>query len=261
MPRAGLKSTQMHYRHGCVIVRGGKIIGQGHNGYRPGFDGDLTLKTGKLAVGASNSPAIMALKQRNKAKSEQCCRSGDSRARPLATAKSDVLGASRSANVPLSQHSEMAAISSALSLSSHTASCGSARSTGLMQKPGYLKLPGRGKRESRLRNLNAYVEAICDGQISDNLSPATVSTGSHGASKLCVQGSQFEPSSSQCGQEGGTGVQFKGGERERERPAAHTQQCCERPQDISAWCPPQPSKESPSPPPYLRKFTATKTGT
>jgi hypothetical protein len=29
----------LYYRHGCIIVRGGKVIGQGYNTYCPGFDG------------------------------------------------------------------------------------------------------------------------------------------------------------------------------------------------------------------------------
>ena len=28
--------SPLHYRHGSIIVRGGKIIGQGFNDYRPG---------------------------------------------------------------------------------------------------------------------------------------------------------------------------------------------------------------------------------
>ncbi|KAB2575998.1 hypothetical protein DBV05_g5372 [Lasiodiplodia theobromae] len=39
--------SPLHYRHGCVIVRGGKVIGAGHNDYRPGYDGGA-LKTGVL---------------------------------------------------------------------------------------------------------------------------------------------------------------------------------------------------------------------
>lgn len=28
--------SPLHYRHGCIVVRGGKVIGQGYNDYRPG---------------------------------------------------------------------------------------------------------------------------------------------------------------------------------------------------------------------------------
>ncbi|KKY17304.1 hypothetical protein UCDDS831_g06472 [Diplodia seriata] len=37
--------SPLRYRHGCIIVRGGKVIGAGHNDYRPGYDGGA-LKTG-----------------------------------------------------------------------------------------------------------------------------------------------------------------------------------------------------------------------
>ena len=33
--------SPLHYRHGAIIVNGGKIIGKGYNDYRPGFDGCL----------------------------------------------------------------------------------------------------------------------------------------------------------------------------------------------------------------------------
>ena len=60
--------SSLHYRHGCIIVSGGKIIGNGYNDYRRGYNGDA-LKTGKLAAcSASNSPAILALKQKQKQK-------------------------------------------------------------------------------------------------------------------------------------------------------------------------------------------------
>ena len=44
--------SPLHYRHGSIIVRGGKVIGQGYHTYHPGFDG----------------PAIQELKQRLKFK-------------------------------------------------------------------------------------------------------------------------------------------------------------------------------------------------
>lgn len=46
--------SPLHYRHGCVIVRGGKVIGAGHNDYRPGYDGGA-LKTGVLPKQRSSS--------------------------------------------------------------------------------------------------------------------------------------------------------------------------------------------------------------
>lgn len=37
--------SPLHFRHGAIVVRGGKVIGHGYNDYRPGFDG---VATGKL---------------------------------------------------------------------------------------------------------------------------------------------------------------------------------------------------------------------
>lgn len=72
--------SPLTFRHGSVIVKGGKVIGAGFNDYRPGFNGG-TLKTGAL----NNSSAISSTSPLN---------SG--------------------ANAALSMHSEMMAINSAL---------------------------------------------------------------------------------------------------------------------------------------------------
>src|SRR3954468_7613705 len=59
--------SPLHYRHGSIIVRGGKVIGQGFNTYRPGFDRGA-LKSGVLPSASLDGPAIAALKQRLKSK-------------------------------------------------------------------------------------------------------------------------------------------------------------------------------------------------
>jgi deoxycytidylate deaminase len=46
---AQAEMSPLHYRHGAVIVKGGKVIGQGFNTYRPGFDGGV-LKTGGFYI-------------------------------------------------------------------------------------------------------------------------------------------------------------------------------------------------------------------
>ncbi|KAL8914336.1 MAG: hypothetical protein Q9172_007104 [Xanthocarpia lactea] len=94
--------SSLHYRHGCVIVRGGKVIGKGYNDHRPGFNG-----------GAKNTRQL-GMKGQDPA---------------LGTPGSSL------ANTPLSIHSEMMAITSALSLSSAIACQGTARSTQWLQKP------------------------------------------------------------------------------------------------------------------------------
>jgi len=252
--------SSLHYRHGAIIVRGGKIIGQGHNDYRPGFNGGL--KTGKMATGASNSQAIMALKQKNKSKqklkqSGQCNETG---LLELSDMDSNELGGGCLANTPLSMHSEMMAIQSALSLSSNMASFGSARSSTLMQKSGSFKLPGRGKRELRLRNLKDYVEAVCADAVS---TPA----GKQRSGKAYVQGSQFEPFASQFAQAGGAGLQCGGGGEGEERggegvcAAVHSVQYYERPQGVSVWASSRASRSPSCPPPRSRFDTTTTTTT
>ncbi|CAK7200551.1 hypothetical protein SEUCBS139899_003248 [Sporothrix eucalyptigena] len=56
--------SPLTFRHGSVIVKGGKVIGAGFNDYRPGFNGG-TLKTGALnsstSLSASNSSSGTAL--------------------------------------------------------------------------------------------------------------------------------------------------------------------------------------------------------
>ena len=56
--------SPLTFRHGSVIVKGGKVIGAGFNDYRPGFNGG-TLKTGALnnsnTASSSNSGAAAAL--------------------------------------------------------------------------------------------------------------------------------------------------------------------------------------------------------
>ena len=210
--------SSRHYRHGCIIVRGGKVIGQGYNDHRPGFSGCVTLKSGRLACGASNSPALMDHKLgkcKSKSRSKQSCYGESTVVTDLASMDISEFGGGCLANSPLSMHSDMMTIQSALSLSSNTASYGSVRSSRLLQKPGLSKLSSRGKRESRLRNLKSYVDTICDEALAAQASKTVA--GMQYRSESHVQASQFEPSTSQCGQAEQPGLQKQqggGGERE-----------------------------------------------
>lgn len=249
------KST-LHYRHGCIIVRGGKVIGQGYNDYRPDFNGGGTLKTGRFATGASSSPAILALKQGNKSKSKSKSRQSDQGVNPgvlsLAAVETSNLGRGCLANSPLSMHSEMMAIQSALSLSSNATSYGSARSSTLMQKPGSYKLPGRGKRQLRLRNLKDYVDTICGEAIGAKVQTAKQSASMQRGGEAQVRGSQFKSGREE------SGFQQRG---ERERAVSHKKQYCVRPQEVSV-CSSSSVSASPSgppPPPHPRCGTTTRT--
>ncbi|KAK7544690.1 uncharacterized protein J3D65DRAFT_663925 [Phyllosticta citribraziliensis] len=143
--------SPMHFRHGCIIVRGGKVIGQGFNDYRPGYDGGA-LKTGRLASVSLDGPAIANLKRKSKHKDKK--KSPESFT-PFETVSG--MGGGHHANTPMSMHSEMMAIHSALSSSSTLAA-----STVSHQKPCF-KLSGSSKRKSRLRQsaVKAHVERVC----------------------------------------------------------------------------------------------------
>jgi deoxycytidylate deaminase len=68
--------SPLHYRHGCIIVRGGKVIGQGHNDYRPGFDGGA-LKHGRVAGSAHSGDALAEMKVKLKERKENKSKSRD----------------------------------------------------------------------------------------------------------------------------------------------------------------------------------------
>ncbi|KAL8724284.1 MAG: hypothetical protein Q9166_008031 [cf. Caloplaca sp. 2 TL-2023] len=156
--------SSLHYRHGCIIVRGGKVIGKGYNDYRPGFNGGIDKSTGRLSYSmVAHEPNVCSPKSKiskdyqgtaNKQKSSKTYVAFDSRDHEVGT------GGGSLANTPLSMHSEMMAINSALSLSSTIACQGTGRSTQWLQKPCF-KLPSRSKRQSRLQLLKAYADAIC----------------------------------------------------------------------------------------------------
>ncbi|KAL8707451.1 MAG: hypothetical protein Q9220_007539 [cf. Caloplaca sp. 1 TL-2023] len=127
--------SPLHYRHGCIVVRGGKVIGKGYNDYRPGFDGGY-FTTGQLrSAAASTSPNISHLKLKKKKNTSDPTKISMSVKKPAATyialqghGHDLSSGGGALASTPFSMHSEMMAIYSALSLSSAIANRGSARS-------------------------------------------------------------------------------------------------------------------------------------
>jgi deoxycytidylate deaminase len=181
--------SPLHYRHGAIIVRGGKVIGQGFNDYRHGFDGGA-LKSGKIARGASDGSAIAALKHKIKNKSKPKPEVDNATTHGAITSSfvpfEGMNGGGHHAHVPLSMHSEMMAIQSALAQSGALAS-----TTMSSLKPSF-KLPGSSKHGTRLRNerLKAYVEAVCRAALEEQ---ATKQRGG----KSGVQEWRFEASASQ----------------------------------------------------------------
>lgn len=175
--------SPLHYRHGCIIVRGGKVIGQGFNDYRPGFDGGA-LKHGRIAKSALDGPAIADLKeklkkQKGKEKHRQQHDTSTKTFTPFETR-----GGGQQSNNPLTMHSEMMAIHSALAASSTLSSTALA-----CEKPCF-KLPSGDKRKARLRAevLKRYVNAVCE---------TAASTALAGSGKTQVQECGFGRSASQ----------------------------------------------------------------
>lgn len=157
--------SPLHYRHGCVVVKGGKVIGQGFNDYRPGYDGGSVLKTGVLPKAAVTlDDRVIARSKPDKGKSKSKSNqhpdpptsNSKSKFKPVETLSGNC-GGGHHANARLSMHSEMMAINSALTSSSTLAA-----STVSCVKPCF-KLPGDSKRKRELRSqvLAAYVRAGC----------------------------------------------------------------------------------------------------
>lgn len=220
--------SPLHYRHGSIIVRGGKVIGQGFNSYRPGFDGG-SLKTGILPSGSLDGPAIAELKQRLKSKPKHKSKSTLENQQDSGTfTPFESMGHGHNANTPLSLHSEMMAIMSALSLSSGTLSSQtSARSAKYYQKPCFSLSGDSKKRKARARGLKAYAEAVC--------TEAGAGTGNSYSGKLSIQKQGFEPRTSHSGAEGeqrqpqqqGGGQRASGGQGGRG--GEHMEKCRETP--------------------------------
>lgn len=193
------KSPQ-HYRHGCIIVRGGKVIGSGFNDNRSGFSGGA-LKTGKLPGGALDGQALKGLKSKLKRK----CKSKHSSAHQSqatstftpyeANGSGAGMGGGPHANIPLTMHSEMMAIQNALAVSST-----SAHRAQSFEKPCW-KLPSDSKRKLRLRRevLTSYVQQVCEDAIAIQGGSRQSGQAKQRSEGSRVQASQFEPRVSQPG--------------------------------------------------------------
>ncbi|KAI9724304.1 MAG: hypothetical protein M1812_000370 [Candelaria pacifica] len=204
--------SPLHYRHGCIIVRGGKVIGQGYNDYRPGFNGGA-LRTGRLASrGTFDRPAMAELKQRKKHKSKPITKqySNAKTMKKFTPFENPALscsgGGGHIANTPLSMHSEMMVIYCALSLSNTLASQGSARSAAYFEKPCY-SLQNSGKRgKARLRGLKKYVSAVCQA------TEVSTGTGKHSETKLQIM--DKEPTNKEV-EENAASLKENSGEKHR----------------------------------------------
>ncbi|KKY36218.1 hypothetical protein UCDDA912_g03798 [Diaporthe ampelina] len=137
--------STLHYRHGCVVVKGGKVIGQGFNDCRPGYDGGSVLKTGVLPKVAANVKPGKSDPPKHKS--------------DFKTVESIIgnCGGGHHANARLTMHSEMMAINSALSACSTLAA-----NTVSHVKPCF-KLFGDSKRKRALQRkaVLSYTQSVC----------------------------------------------------------------------------------------------------
>lgn len=140
--------SPLFHRHGSIVVKGGKVVGQGFNDYRSGYDGGA-LKTGRLP--AASFPLDPS---KRKPKSKLPDPPSASTFTPFERGS----GGGHHANTCFSMHSEMMAINSALAASSTLAA-----STASYIKP-YFKLSSRSAKPGLLRDnaaVKSYVERVC----------------------------------------------------------------------------------------------------
>lgn len=156
--------SPLRYRHGYIIVRGGKVIGQGYNDYRTGFDGGA-LKIGAMFLRSLDGPALAKLKKKHAIERGQNLELATESTKTFTPFEMTTRGG-KLVNTPLSMHSEMMAIQSALSAANCTAS-----SAMYSQKPCF-KLSGDSKRKARLRReaIQLYVETVCKQYIAEQRS-------------------------------------------------------------------------------------------
>lgn len=123
--------SPLRYRHGAIIVRGGKVIGHGHNDYRSGFNGGA-LKTGRLPLRSSKAE----LKKKHKHKKATMNDPGQETTKTFTPFEAMSGGGGSLANTPLSMHSEMMAIHAAL------AACSTELSSAVSSQKLCFKLSG-----------------------------------------------------------------------------------------------------------------------
>ena len=184
--------SPLRYRHGSIIVRGGKVIGQGYNDYRAGFNGGV-LKTGRLPASTTDDAAILEMKKRHKLKRE-----GEGEQEPKSEVRAtktftpfENMNGGKHINTPLSMHSEIMAIHSAISASNTLASTFMS-----CEKPCF-KVQGGTKRKARRQReaIKTYVEIICSEAIFQ-------STTEQRCGPPQVQQWRFEATASESGQTG-----------------------------------------------------------
>lgn len=138
--------SRLRNQHGSIVVHGGKVIGEGYNAWRAGFDGGGTLKTGRLPVRSSSG--LWATESKSRLKHKQRLSDSDQSSKMFTPFEN--VGGSFS-DTPLSRHSEMMAIDSALSGSNSLA---------VSSRKSQFKTLGNPKQTLQLRQkVQSYIEA------------------------------------------------------------------------------------------------------
>ncbi|KAK9423835.1 putative CMP/dCMP-type deaminase domain-containing protein [Seiridium unicorne] len=153
--------SPLKYRHGCIVVKGGKIIGRGFNDYRPGYDGGA-LKTGQLPT--ASFPRVFIHAAGN-------LKSQPQSANFMAFERVSGMRGGRLANTPLTMHSEMMAINSAVASSSTLA----AKTVSCIKPCSKVLGDSKRKRLSRRDAVAAYVERVCRQELEQGVQQGTAS--------------------------------------------------------------------------------------
>lgn len=143
--------SPLHHRHGCVVVKGGKVIGKGFNDHRPGYDGGA-LKTSNLSMKTS---ALEKQKQKTNVQDEK--RDLKNGFKPFENTVGLLAGTHHHANHSLTMHSEMMAINSALESSSTSA----AMALSYIKPSGAPSSDSKRKRQLRRDVVNGYAQRVC----------------------------------------------------------------------------------------------------
>ncbi|KAI5923145.1 hypothetical protein F4810DRAFT_710900 [Camillea tinctor] len=141
--------SPLRHRHGCIVVKGGKVIGKGFNDFRPGYEGGA-LKTGKLPTKSS------VMKKQQRKQNHTTKRKDNNQKHELKSLENK---AGHHVHQALSMHAEMMAINSAIA-SSNTSL---ATKTLSQLKPSFIFSRGlKGKRRQLRKQLNGYAQYFCD---------------------------------------------------------------------------------------------------
>ncbi|KAI1499881.1 hypothetical protein F5X99DRAFT_430263 [Biscogniauxia marginata] len=148
------EQSPLHYRHGCIVVKGGKVIGKGFNDYRPGYDGGA-LKTGLLPT---RSLAVDKQPHHKRHIMTKGGKPGQKQGfKPFENTVGILAGGHHQAQNSLSMHSEMMAINSALASSSTLAATTVSHIKPLLTPSHDSKF----KRQQRGKMLNEYAQRVC----------------------------------------------------------------------------------------------------